>query len=119
MRYELNISPKYSLPDDPGFYEKMESSWDRVDEENTRMVCCPVCGRPLMEVYSRHHEVIRVKCSNCKLNVPIDIGIFRTAGKSRKPTFEEFMARYGDDLQEVSTDENDSSFRHEFMLREH
>lgn len=95
--YKIEVLPRYKVPDDPDFMEKMEASWELADEDEERTIHCPVCKHRLIDVYGRNHAAVRVKCQNCKMNVPIDIGIFRTQRRWRKPGFVDFMSRYMDD----------------------
>ena len=76
---------------------RLETSSEQAKTGEFRKVYCPRCHKYLVGVYSRHSEIVKVKCVHCGFNDPIDIRLFRTQKKKRQESFEEFMARYEND----------------------
>ncbi len=57
--------------------DKLEHSRQQAQRQHLRTVRCPVCGFYLLDVYSRDHYLVRVKCQKCKFDDVIDIALFR------------------------------------------
>ena len=66
---------------------KLEESKKAAEDLVLRNIRCPSCGFHLLNVYGKGHYLLQIKCQKCKLEVPIDIGIFRTIRKRRRPTY--------------------------------
>ncbi len=89
IRAELAL--KYGqLP--PETIEKLVISRQETQACTKRRIRCPRCHKILMETYLHDHELVIVKCSDCRFREPMDMAFFRRIRARSEKSAEEGVA---------------------------
>ena len=73
----------------PETIEKLVVSRKEAQSRTKRTIRCPRCHKILMETYLHDHELVIVKCSDCRFREPMDMAFFRRIrARSAKPASE-------------------------------